>query len=110
MKGTFDIIIHARGKGTLDKGDKNSLAIRESVPVAIVVYMISGSTVRRLKTSRIMKRRRRSSMTEKVKKRRNTVYLPEDLLVDILSRVPQASLASTSKGWNSCNTLIFRNN
>ncbi|KAF3608400.1 hypothetical protein DY000_02049504 [Brassica cretica] len=46
-------------------------------------------------------------MTEKVKKRRNTVYLPEDLLVDILSRVPQASLArfrSTSKGWNSCNT------
>ncbi|CAN7047129.1 unnamed protein product, partial [Brassica oleracea var. botrytis] len=56
---------------------------------------------------KIMKRRRRSSMTEKVKKRKNTVYLPEDLLVDILSRVPQASLArfrSTSKGWNSCNT------
>ncbi|XP_056841615.1 putative F-box protein At4g10190 [Raphanus sativus] len=32
------------------------------------------------------------------------VYLPEDLLVEILSRVPEASLArfrSTSKGWNA---------
>ena len=67
MKGTFDIIIHARGKGTLDKGDKNSLAIRESVPVAIVVYMISGSTVRRLKTSRIMKRRRRCKVDRQIR-------------------------------------------
>ncbi|KAG2306434.1 hypothetical protein Bca52824_026182 [Brassica carinata] len=43
-------------------------------------------------------------MTEKLKKRRNTVYLPEELLVEILSRVPEASLArfrSTSKGWNA---------
>ena len=42
--------------------------------------------------------------TEKVKKRRNTLYLPEYLLVDILSRVPETSLArfqSTSKGWNA---------
>ncbi|KAG2306428.1 hypothetical protein Bca4012_084549 [Brassica carinata] len=36
--------------------------------------------------------------------KRNTEYLPEDLLVEILSRVPEASLArlrSTSKGWNT---------
>ncbi|KAG2306432.1 hypothetical protein Bca52824_026180 [Brassica carinata] len=42
-------------------------------------------------------------MTEKEKKSRNTIHLPEDLLVEILSRVPDASLArfrSTSKGWN----------
>ncbi|CAF2099615.1 unnamed protein product [Brassica napus] len=35
---------------------------------------------------------------------RNIEYLPEDLLVEILSRVPEASLArlrSTSKGWNA---------
>ncbi|CAH8373002.1 unnamed protein product [Eruca vesicaria subsp. sativa] len=54
----------------------------------------------------MMKRRRRirSLTTEKMKKRRNTVYLPEDLLVDILSRVPEASLARfrcTSKGWDA---------
>ncbi|WZZ61171.1 hypothetical protein YC2023_061278 [Brassica napus] len=42
---------------------------------------------------KMMKRRRRSLTTEKVKKRRNTVYLPEDLLVEILSRVPETSLA-----------------
>ncbi|XP_056866401.1 putative F-box protein At4g10190 [Raphanus sativus] len=43
-------------------------------------------------------------MTEKVKNKRNTIYLPEDLLVEILSRFPEASLArfqSTSKGWNA---------
>ncbi|CAA7030073.1 unnamed protein product [Microthlaspi erraticum] len=37
-------------------------------------------------------------------KKRNTVYLPEDLVVEILSRVPDASLArfrSISKGWNA---------
>ena len=53
---------------------------------------------------KMMKRRRRSLTTEKVKKRRNTVYLPEDLLVEILSRVPETSMArfqSTSKGWNA---------
>ncbi|KAF3585828.1 hypothetical protein F2Q69_00030902 [Brassica cretica] len=36
--------------------------------------------------------------------KRNIEYLPEDLLVEILSRVPEASLArlrSTSNGWNA---------
>ncbi|CAH8373033.1 unnamed protein product [Eruca vesicaria subsp. sativa] len=53
---------------------------------------------------KMMKRRRRSLITRKVKKRGNTIYLPEDLLVEILSRVPETSLArfrSTSKGWNA---------
>lgn len=39
-----------------------------------------------------------------MKKKRNTKYLPEDLLVKILSRVPEASLArfrSISQGWNA---------
>ena len=43
-------------------------------------------------------------MSEKEKKSRNTIYLPEDLIVEILSRVPRTSLArfrSTSKGWNA---------
>ncbi|KAJ4894185.1 putative F-box protein [Raphanus sativus] len=43
-------------------------------------------------------------MTKKEEKRRNTIDLPDDLLVEILSRVPDASLArfrSSSKGWNS---------
>ena len=46
----------------------------------------------------------RSLMTEKEAKSRNRIQLPEDLLVEILSRVPDASLArflSTSKEWNS---------
>ena len=41
-------------------------------------------------------------MTETEKNR--TLYLPEELLVEILTRVPEASLAgfpSTSKEWNS---------
>ncbi|CAA7013199.1 unnamed protein product [Microthlaspi erraticum] len=40
----------------------------------------------------------------KRKKKRNTIDLPEDLVVEILSRVPEASLApfrSISKGWNA---------
>ncbi|KAG2306433.1 hypothetical protein Bca52824_026181 [Brassica carinata] len=41
----------------------------------------------------MMKRRRRSLKTEKEKKSRNTLYLPEDLLVEILSRVPKVYLA-----------------
>ena len=43
-------------------------------------------------------------MTKKEEKSRNTIHLPEDLLVEILSRVPDASLArfrSTSKGLNA---------
>ncbi|KAG2306429.1 hypothetical protein Bca52824_026177 [Brassica carinata] len=43
-------------------------------------------------------------MTGQEKKSRNTIHLPDDLLVEILSRVQDASLArfrSTSKGWNS---------
>ena len=51
-----------------------------------------------------MKKRRRFLMSEKEKKSRNTIYLPEDLIVEILSRVPRTSLArfrSTSKGWNA---------
>ncbi|KAJ4894186.1 putative F-box protein [Raphanus sativus] len=53
---------------------------------------------------KMMKKRSRSLMTKKEKKSRNTLHLPEDLLVEILSRVPEASLArfrSTSKGWNA---------
>ncbi|CAF1931815.1 hypothetical protein Bca4012_073379 [Brassica carinata] len=43
-------------------------------------------------------------MTGQEKKRKNTISLPTDLLVEILSRVPEASLArlrSTSKEWNA---------
>lgn len=40
----------------------------------------------------------------RVPKNNRTVDLPEDMLVEILSRVSEASLArsrSTSKGWNA---------
>ncbi|XP_056841612.1 putative F-box protein At4g10190 [Raphanus sativus] len=43
-------------------------------------------------------------MADQEKKRKNTIHVPEDLLVEILSRVPEASLArfrSTSKRWNA---------
>ncbi|XP_024014953.1 putative F-box protein At4g10190 [Eutrema salsugineum] len=50
-----------------------------------------------------MRKRRRRSVMKRNKKRNTVLYIPEDLVVEIFSKVPEASLArfrSTSKRWN----------